>query len=473
MDISNQDALNGKLTPLQETMCQEGNIRGVFGYPTKTQELARKYRTNVHTIDDMICQFGTIENYIKQRREDGAKEKRINLVIDVSSEEQKKEKALLWEKIFGDAYSNEGLLLVDGEKVLEQLDTIPERYAEVIRYRIGLINGRIYTLDELGEMFGVTQERIRQIENKSMRILRRYHNNRCVVYSESDTNGQKFTPEDAVRRKLLLDRIYDSNLIWIPDKEYEQEPDSMQRSELGEIVEELKSIQPITERQENSTKNKMPKNQTLENTSISILGLSIRTYMILKSAGITTIEQLRVTSTEELMAIRAMGEKTIEEIDEKLKELGIERNTPQSTIVVDTSNVLDSEASISVLNFSARTNNVLNRAGITTIGQLRGTTTKELMKLRSAGRKAVEEIISKLKELEIEGASEERTTVLEETDTETTELGKARAKRDELAIEAEKLKEQTKSAEQLLASYDALIKGNIKEDGITLDLDEE
>lgn len=58
------------------------------------------------------------------------------------------------------------------EKVHEVLDTLPPREARILRLRFGLENGRAYTLEEVGQKFGLTRERIRQIESKALRRLR-------------------------------------------------------------------------------------------------------------------------------------------------------------------------------------------------------------------------------------------------------------------------------------------------------------
>ena len=42
----------------------------------------------------------------------------------------------------------------------------------VLRMRFGMYDGRTHTLEEVGQIFGVTRERIRQIENKAIRKLR-------------------------------------------------------------------------------------------------------------------------------------------------------------------------------------------------------------------------------------------------------------------------------------------------------------
>ncbi len=58
------------------------------------------------------------------------------------------------------------------EKVDEVLNTLSPREARILRLRFGLDNGRTYTLEEVGQKFGLTRERIRQIEGKALRRLR-------------------------------------------------------------------------------------------------------------------------------------------------------------------------------------------------------------------------------------------------------------------------------------------------------------
>ena len=58
------------------------------------------------------------------------------------------------------------------EALTEILGTLTEREADVLRMRFGMYDGRTHTLEEVGQIFGVTRERIRQIENKAIRKLR-------------------------------------------------------------------------------------------------------------------------------------------------------------------------------------------------------------------------------------------------------------------------------------------------------------
>ena len=58
------------------------------------------------------------------------------------------------------------------EKIEELLTTLTPREARILRLRFGLQNGRSYTLEEVGQKFGLTRERIRQIEGRALRRLR-------------------------------------------------------------------------------------------------------------------------------------------------------------------------------------------------------------------------------------------------------------------------------------------------------------
>ncbi|MDR2527537.1 MAG: RNA polymerase sigma factor RpoD [Synergistaceae bacterium] len=58
------------------------------------------------------------------------------------------------------------------EQIEDMLDALSTREREVLHFRFGLEDGHSYTLEEVGRKFGVTRERIRQIEAKALRKLR-------------------------------------------------------------------------------------------------------------------------------------------------------------------------------------------------------------------------------------------------------------------------------------------------------------
>ena len=61
--------------------------------------------------------------------------------------------------------------MIRGENVRRALAALPERERRVIELRFGLRGDQPRTLEEVGRAFGVTRERIRQIENNTLRKL--------------------------------------------------------------------------------------------------------------------------------------------------------------------------------------------------------------------------------------------------------------------------------------------------------------
>jgi len=58
------------------------------------------------------------------------------------------------------------------EQLTEALDRLPAREAQILRLRYGLEDGRVYTLEEVGQTIGVTRERVRQLEAQALNRLR-------------------------------------------------------------------------------------------------------------------------------------------------------------------------------------------------------------------------------------------------------------------------------------------------------------
>ena len=60
------------------------------------------------------------------------------------------------------------------QKLKQMLDELSQREADILRFRYGLADGDPHTLKETGDKFGLTRERIRQIESKSLKKLEKH-----------------------------------------------------------------------------------------------------------------------------------------------------------------------------------------------------------------------------------------------------------------------------------------------------------
>jgi len=109
------------------------------------------------------------------------------------------------------------------------------------------------------------------------------------------TNGS-VKPEDALSQASKIINDYMALLIDLSDKESKDEP----------IFEEI---------EEEDKKQEYP--------SIEELELSVRAHNCLKREGIVTIEKLLEYSEDELLDIRNFGQKSIHEVKDKIKELGL------------------------------------------------------------------------------------------------------------------------------------------------------
>ncbi len=95
----------------------------------------------------------------------------ISLEMPVGSEEQ----VSLGDFIEDDSLPgpvDQAALLLLKEQLADILSALPERERKVLEMRFGLKDGNSHTLEEVGQAFGVTRERIRQIEAKALRKLR-------------------------------------------------------------------------------------------------------------------------------------------------------------------------------------------------------------------------------------------------------------------------------------------------------------
>ncbi len=157
------------------------------------------------------------------------------------------------------------------EDLLETINTLDRREAEVIKSRWGLEDGHPQTLEIMANKFGVTRERIRQIEARGIRKLRH-----------------------PLRKKMLIG--------------YTQK---MATEELNEINRKFEL---------EAEKNKIERNRDLSDQGILILNLPTRIQHALLRGGYDLIGKIENARDEDLLKIRNVGIQSIRFVRNSIKE---------------------------------------------------------------------------------------------------------------------------------------------------------
>ena len=170
--------------------------------------------------------------------------------------------------------------------LLEALDDLTEREKRVLelRFRHNL------DLEKTGKEFGVTRERIRQVEAKALRKLR-------------------------VRQKLWkMIPMREMNKV-VVEKDGLILKNQILQDHLSKLMERQgKSQQEIKEAVKGEPKKRI---------SIDDMDLSVRSYNCLKRAGLDFTDQLEEKTYREMMRVRNLGKKSLEEVKRKMEELGL------------------------------------------------------------------------------------------------------------------------------------------------------
>ena len=156
---------------------------------------------------------------------------------------------------------------------------------------------------------------------------------KCIPRCRKQKIKNKYTPVDRVNYKVENTRVgqvtdYDKLTmdIWTNGTLAPDEVVSLAAKVLSahlnlfiDLSENAKSAEIMIEKESNE------KEKVLE-MNIDELELSVRSYNCLKRAGINTVEELCSKTPEDMMKVRNLGRKSLEEVLGKLKELGLQLN---------------------------------------------------------------------------------------------------------------------------------------------------
>ena len=215
-------------------------------------------------------------------------------------------------------------LSVKGPKVVTAADIIPDVGIEIVNPEqviCTITTDREFDMEFLvdtGEGFVVSEE----IEKKDwpidyIAIDAIYTPIRKVSYSIQDTMVGRMTDFD----KLTLDVETDGSIEIRDALSYAVELLKLHFDPFLELGNKMENLRAEAEEEE-ETSVSHAKDDNILNTKIEELDLTVRSFNCLKKAGIEEVSQLAKLSLNELLKIKNLGRKSLDEILEKMKELG-------------------------------------------------------------------------------------------------------------------------------------------------------
>lgn len=401
-------AYEGKLTDEQRFKCKEGNLGGYFGFASDIEEVANKYNINPKLAYDIITQYGSIENAITMYRNGELSpsevayfnETIIDNLIDVDLNPNSKRYDTLIKAIVAGreplnlTESQGDIHIYSSKKIDEMLSELQPREQAIIREYFGLDSGTHKTLEESGEIFGLTKDRANQIIAKGLRKMAvpdRKSKIKPMSFGELK-NNPNITENEKESLTNIEEELWNSDYIF-KDKAIEEKTD-FDVSKLS-YVSEIRDVLADKQEQLNSVENihegLVSGDVSPDTVDVGIMGLSFRTYHCLMRNGTVNLHELTNLTQQDLLGIRNLGQKGYEEIVAKLQEYGYMPNEEGKFVHTE------------------------------------------------------------------QKVNEEKQVETEEKVYTTSELEEIRVKRDALEHQLAVLEEQTKQAKELLAEYDKII----------------
>ncbi len=313
---------NGKLSKKQFSKCKKGNVRGVFGYPTSIEELAKETGQPEKYIDYIVNYLGTLENFINLYRANKLDEKDLELarsmirnVIDIDLNPNSTNYDNLYNDILGSQQDN-SLKLYSSKKLQAQIEHLKEREKLIIEKVFGLPPyNSSQTFESIGNEMGVSGSRIGQIKEKAIRKLRNINSNKEKTFSYNFNQSDNLTDDERIMFNNIEKMLHSSRLIFKNNPYMSTDEDVLKAFELIKKMDE--------KRKEQMKEMKKERKSIILATHIDDLEFSRRTYNALKRTGICTLGDISNLTAQKLSKIRNLGEKSCKEVIEKLKEYGL------------------------------------------------------------------------------------------------------------------------------------------------------
>ena len=212
----------GKLTDEQLENAKEANIRGVFGYSRKVEELAKKYGYNEEDVICLLEKYDSIENFLKLYLNNKIKDKsemdlassNLRTVIDIDNNPNSdnydalvKDLIEIYDK-FTKKNTKSKLFIYSSEIIDEKLKELRERERLAIEKRYALNEEDTQkTFENMAKILGVSSCRAGQIVNKALKKLAhplRIHRIRIKFYDDKLLTDEERKKIDEIEKDIQI-----------------------------------------------------------------------------------------------------------------------------------------------------------------------------------------------------------------------------------------------------------------------------
>ena len=294
--------------------CLKANIGGVFGYTEELENLYKSSSVYKGFLAYIFHKFDTFENFLKQYEEGLLNEedaKMATLFIKPVYDTDLNEYSALYEILVKNIYdipnngTKKGLIIISSKNLDEEIDSIlSDQEKEIIRYRYGLDDGKTKSLEYVGEKFGLSRERIRQIEINAFKKFRRNFKSQTYMNDLNDLISE-INPSETKKQELLE---ADGILRLTPNDEKQKEAFKVIRNFIDEDVKEFESIKEESDPFIDMTIQEMF-------GAIKMTGMRTKLYRCLSIySGAYTVKDLLEYDKTKLLKIRGLGENLLNEL---------------------------------------------------------------------------------------------------------------------------------------------------------------
>lgn len=350
----------GDLSEDQISRCKEGDIRGIFGYPTELEDLAKKYGKSEIDMSSILDRYGSIDNLY-----DLFKRKDERLLSDIDMETLDGIVAYivnidgigmsgydrLWKEIT-DRYKLEDyntIRFYSSEALQKQMnEELTDKERDILNRIYGLNGENSKYCGMIAKEENVSRDKIEQRRYKALRKLKYsklkeacqpFANYEDLIESATDKEKkviQSIEKDIFLQRGELADNLkkMESELKTISDRNDQQYYKNVREYIISGNVfpyvdqfsrEELIKLIGLTQEQVDEAISKAEEQEKLAriDSYFTDTDFSTRTYKCLDGAGISTWGELAGKTAKDLLKIPGFGKKSLDEVQKELSKYGL------------------------------------------------------------------------------------------------------------------------------------------------------